>query len=168
MANGTVVHWTYADNVSLLVLKHKEKHFQKMEIIKNLRGFFSLRTSNSSLSFQFKNMPTKISSELKQFPVVTAFAITGHKTQGATIKNILISGFGPHAPGKSGWLYVVLSLVNDLKNIFLLKKLVTNSKGFKIRKDVVKEDLRLLHNSSETENKLDSFMIEIKRRLGNI
>ena len=84
---------------------------------------------------------------MTQFPIVTSFAITGHKTQGATLKNILICSFMGHSSGKSGWLYVVLSRVKSLKNIFILEELPSDLNHYKSRPKVKIELDRISNNS---------------------
>ena len=72
------------------------------------------------------------------------FACTGHKAQGATIKNVFVTDFGRHKSASTGWLYVVLSRVKSITNIFLVDELDTHVDNFAEMPKVSFENERLL------------------------
>ena len=123
---------------------------KNIETITNLPGFFEVERKTASLAVDWDSNFKGVQTQMSQFPIVTAFAITGHKTQGATLKNILVCSFKGHSSGKSGWLYVVLSRVKSLKNIFILKKLPTELSHYKSRPKVKIELDRIKTNSVQT------------------
>ena len=125
LENGVVIPSTPASNISKLILSHNDMACKNIETITNLPGFFEVERKTASLTVDWDSNFKGVQTQMSQFPIVTAFAITGHKTQG-TLKNILVCSFKGHSSGKSGWLYVVLSRVKSLKNIFILKKLPQN------------------------------------------
>ncbi len=57
----------------------------------------------------FVNLPK---SEITQFPILLDLATTGHKLQGMTKKNLIISSFNY---GTANWIYVVLSRITFIK-----------------------------------------------------
>ena len=154
LPGGQVIPWWLCTDLYRMVLKHVDPNFKDMKIIEGLPGFFTLKPINITLNFQWQNMPTEIKASGKQFPVVPALAITGHKVQGATIQNILITSFKGHKTGKTGWLYVVLSRVKSLKNIFLVEKLDTHVDNFAERPKVSFENERLLRASVVTSRRI--------------
>ena len=145
--NKYIIPWCHASNIALFCLVHTSPQYQKMEIISGRRGYFSLKPSNLWVSFQLPEMKSDIGTSMKQLPTVTAFAVKGHKTQGATLENIFVCGYGSHSNGRSGRLYVVKSRVKDIKNIFLLTKLTKKASEFKTRERVVAEDNPLYEGS---------------------
>ncbi len=76
--------------------------------------------SESELKADKKTVITKHITTIKQYPIELAFAMTIHKSQGQTLKNIIIykgeSFFEP------GLLYTALSRVRKLEDIRILKK----------------------------------------------
>jgi hypothetical protein len=70
-----------------------------------------------------KVYPEKSTLKLTQFPINIDLATTGHKLQGATKDNLVISDFNY---GTANWVYVALSRVTKLSGLFLLKPLDGN------------------------------------------
>jgi ATP-dependent exoDNAse (exonuclease V) alpha subunit len=63
----------------------------------------------------------EIIGEYKQFPLMPAWAITIHKSQGKTLEKVVIDlGYGAFAPGQ---LYVALSRCRTFSRIFLKKRI---------------------------------------------
>ena len=57
----------------------------------------------------------------KRFPIVLAYAMTGHKSQGATISNkVIVHIRNAFAPGLT---YVMLSRTTNRQNLNIVKKL---------------------------------------------
>ena len=61
-----------------------------------------------------------ILGRLNQFPIVPAYAFTGHKVQGITLDSVLIADT-ENKRLKSTWLYTVLSRATSLNGLFLTK-----------------------------------------------
>ena len=59
------------------------------------------------------------------------------------MEDLFIAGWGTYKTGKGGWLYVVLSRVKDLKNIYILEELKTDITKYVARTYEVNEDRRL-------------------------
>ena len=137
-----------------------------MEIIPGTHGLFSLKPTNLWVSFQLPEMKSDIATSMTQMPSVTAFAVTGHKTQGAPFKNIFLCGYDSHGNGRSGWLYVVMSRVKDIKNIYLLTKLTKKASEFKTRERVVAEDNRLYEGSTRYMTRVDNLLAVIHSQIG--
>ena len=150
LENGVVIPSTPASNISKLILSHNDMACKKIETITNLPGFFEVERKTANLTNDWNSNFKDVKTTMTQFPIVTAFAITGHKTQGAALKNILICSFKGHSSGKSGWLYVVLSRVKSLKNIFILEELPSDLNHYKSRPKVKIELDRISNNSVQT------------------
>lgn len=58
--------------------------------------------------------------KLKQFQILKADAITGHKLQGLSKDRLVIADWDYSTPN---WVYVVLSRVRTLEGVFLMKRL---------------------------------------------
>ena len=119
MIGSVVVPWTYASYVKFLVFKHLDKHLKKKVYYKDIPGFLSIKPTSATVDCDWKTNHV-IKGYTKQFPCVPAFPITGHKVQGATLKNIVVASWKRHSSGMTGWLYVVLSRVKSLSNPFVL------------------------------------------------
>ena len=165
LKNNIIVPFTSAKNIELFCLEHKNPQYKKMEIIKGTLGFFSLRPMYLWSEFQLPEMKSDIGTGMTQLPCVTAFAVTGHKTQGATLGNIFVCGYGPHGNGRSGWLYVVMSRVRDISNIYLLKKLTKKAKDFRARELVVLEDNRLKLGAQVYGNQVAALLKHIESKI---
>lgn len=80
-----------------------------------------------TVRYSYDEGASKIKEDVKgeyvQYPLITAWAITIHKSQGKTLDHVVIDlGYGAFA---SGQLYVALSRCRSFKNI-ILKKAVTD------------------------------------------
>jgi len=56
-----------------------------------------------------------------QFAMSINNATTGHKLQGKTVEELIVAEWAP--ANIKNWIYVVLSRVKELKNLYLLQKL---------------------------------------------
>jgi UvrD-like helicase C-terminal domain len=74
---------------------------------------------------------------------VLAFALTGHKVQGQTLKAIVIAKWDSHKSRRAAWMYVALSRVANLKSLFILSPLSTQMKTYQKRQDILDEMARL-------------------------
>ena len=86
-----------------------------------------------------------------------AFSLTGHKTQGATLKNVLIASYSGHSSGKDGWLYVVISRIKSLENPYTVDKLPEKLHHYKPREKVISEDNRLKRKAKILEKRAEKF-----------
>lgn len=69
-----------------------------------------------------KNTPKlKFKTNMSQFPINLADAVTGHKLQGRTLEKIVITAWGLDC--WRNWEYTVLSRVKSRKGLFLLQEL---------------------------------------------
>ena len=68
--------------------------------------------------------PLKFKTMMSQFPINLADAVTGHKLQGRTLENIIITAWGRNC--WRNWEYTVLSRVKSRKGLFLLQELDLN------------------------------------------
>jgi len=75
--------------------------------IKKMKASFSVNPARNSIRIQ-----------RSQFPLVLAYAITAHKSQGQTLEEVIVdfSGKGRSAPGS---FYVAVTRVKKLSNLFL-------------------------------------------------
>ena len=149
-----LIPWTFASNIRCLVLKHVNSPFKDLTMIPGLRGFVTLSPRTHHIkSFEWSSRVVDVTGKCTTFPTVAAFSLTGHKTQGQTLKNILIGSFKGHSNGRTGWLYVVISRVKSLENIFIVDKLPENTSWFKLREDVDAEDKRIMKLAIKTSKK---------------
>ena len=135
---GVKVPVTLASNVKGLLMYHDEAGLQSRNFIEGLPGHFLVTNKRRYLSTKPISKFGKFKTSIVGFENTLSFAITGHKSQGTTLKNILIADVGNHASGSTGWLYVVLSRVHDYKNIYLVDPLIDILKKYKNRKDIKK------------------------------
>ena len=95
---------TKTSNIDFLVLKHISGPFQEKEMIKDLKGFVTISLKKNRIpAIPWNDNIKAASATITQFPCVPAFSLTGHKTQGATLKNVLIASYFGHSTGKDGW-----------------------------------------------------------------
>ena len=69
-----------------------------------------------------KQEEVDIAISLQQFRVLVNHATTGHKLQGKSVDSLLIRDYA----SIKNWVYVVLSRVRKLKDLYLMKKLPEN------------------------------------------
>ena len=70
--------------------------------------------------------------------------------------NLFVAGVGSYGTGKDGWVYVALSRVRDLGNLYTLQPLKEKINSYGQRNYVVREDNRLKALALRT-NKLFGF-----------
>ena len=155
---GIVVPTTKASNIDFLILKHNPGPFQKKEMINDLPGFVSIpERKNRRPSIPWNENIKTVSATINQFPCVPAFSLTGHKTQGATLKNVLIASYSGHSSGKDGWLYVVISRIKSLENLYTVDKLPEKLNHYKPREKVIAEDKRLKRKAKVLGKRAEKF-----------
>ena len=123
----------YAKDVKCILFKHVLAPYKDKKILDDYPvGYFKVPTSSTKRVISFGSL--KVKCNITGFRVKPRFAITGHKTQGMTMPELFIAGIGTYGTGKHGWLYVALSRVKDLSNIYTLaplsEKLSDYKKGF--------------------------------------
>ena len=79
-------------------------------------------TCRSTMNVRIDNKEEKndIVVTILQFGVLNNHATTGHKLQGKSVDSLLVGEYNTTLPN---WIYVVLSRVRKLKDLYLLKKL---------------------------------------------
>jgi len=98
----------------ILMLKVRLKDFPHQKTTEDLLpGEAVIFTRNETITYKAKK------TILTQFPLVPAFALTGHKCQGKTFDDVVITSFA----NTTGWSYVALSRARALDKIVLLSKL---------------------------------------------
>ena len=144
----------YAKDVKCILFKHVLEPYKNIQILDEYPvGYFKVGTSSMGREISFGSR--KVKCNITGFRVKPRFAITGHKTQGMTMASLFIAGIGNYGTGKDGWLYIALSRVKDLSNIYILTKLSENLKDYNKGKVVVKEDRRLHEIAAETTKLFD-------------
>ena len=148
------------DDVDSLIFQHTSEAFENRQTSTELPpGFFRICPSQCKKTFKWNQL--KLSVKLKGFRLSPRFALTGHKTQGSTMDHAFIGSFGKHRFGTQGWLYVVLSRVPDICNLFLLEKLSEDLRKYRPRKYVLQEEKRMQTISKVTKKKLLAFFEKI-------
>ena len=155
--DGHVLPYTYASNVELLVFKHLDKEQRKKVFYKGIPGYFSIKSKKRRVKCDWKTNDA-IKASTTQFPCVAAFSITGHKVQGATLKNILVASWKGHGSGMTGWLYVVLSRVRSLTNLFVLEELKKDLTLYRPRPEVKTESDRIDRLAQITRTQILTFL----------
>ncbi|KAK4003752.1 hypothetical protein OUZ56_005507 [Daphnia magna] len=118
--NGNQCHAVYATEVTSAIFKHSSPLQREVT--------------------SFATLPVKVT----QFPCVSALVLTGHKIQGRTLDAVILGALSRiHKTGHSGWIYVILSRVRTVNNLFLLTPLEEDLKKYKPRTDVMTEMNRL-------------------------
>ena len=156
--NGTRIPCVSAEDVKHIVFRHTLPGYVDKNICSTLPpGYFVLKPrSFNKVKFGFGSLT--LSVKLTGFQCAPSSAITVHKAQGMTLPNLLICGFGNHRRGGDGWLYVALSRVRRLEDLYLLEPLPESVKSFKRRRVVMIEEKRLQRLAHETRRKLTHFM----------
>ena len=166
---GIVIPTTKASNIDFLVLKHLPGPFEEKEMIKNLPGYITVPGRKSRMpSIPWNENIKTINATITQFPCVPAFSLTGHKTQGATLLNVLIASYSGHSTGKDGWLYVVISRIKSLKNLFTVDELKTDIRHYKPREDVIIEDTRIKEKANRLYLRAKLFWEQNKDYMDNL
>jgi hypothetical protein len=81
------------------------------------KGMFPIFPSDPLVIKNANNRPV---GRMSQFPIVPAFAFTGHKIQGRTLHSMLVHYAG-HESITHAWLYSVLSRVKSWRGLFLAR-----------------------------------------------
>ena len=111
------------EHVSGAVVKHVMKSYKDRKDFDGLpAGCFPVEVS--TIDGVIKSLGRKIGVRTTQLPLVPLFAITGHKCQGQTEEKVVVGPWtNQHRKGSTGWLYVVLSRVRRLQDIYLIEPL---------------------------------------------
>ena len=103
------------------------------------------------ISLVLHNQRVKIKSNIQQFGVLINNATTGHKLQGMSKDNLVVTDYMYNT---INWVYVVLSRVRTLKGLFL-KKHLDPTKYFINDPYLVEEEERLLEVEKRTLDDID-------------
>lgn len=110
--NGTIGTVTYVDeeNIEVTVLKGKSKRSYALEPEK-------WATYEYAFNEEKKKLEQLETGSYTQYPLMLAWAVTIHKSQGKTLENVIIDlGHGAFAPGQ---VYVALSRCKSYENLVL-------------------------------------------------
>ena len=159
LLNEEEVRWSHAaqcfvieaDQVQGLVLRSHQKPFDSLELFPPLqRGRFpvtSLEKGRAVAAFKWSQgrmMPLRTVAlsncrfRVNQLPVVSKNVLTIHKVQGQTTENLVMLPLDDYADGRSGLLYVALSRVRSLQNIYLTEPLSEDPKFFTKRISIIR------------------------------
>jgi hypothetical protein len=132
----------FASEISFLVMEHVDPDLKQATNIEGLPpGCFPLRPL--STTFTPKGLSKSCGFRATQLPMIPSIVATGHKVQGQTITSACIGGFTSKRNIPNNWFYVVLSRVTTLKGLYLLEKLPTDLRKYKVPQAVLDEEKRL-------------------------
>ena len=154
---GTPIPCVFGGQAKHIVLKHTLPGYVDRNICSTLPpGYFVLKPrSFNKVKFGFGSLT--VSVKLTGFQCAPSSAITIHKTQGMTLPNLLLCQFGSHSKGGDGWLYVALSRVRRLEDLYLLKPIPESVRSYRRRRGIQNEEDRLQRLARETRRKLTRF-----------
>ena len=148
------VHCVYVSEVERLILKHTLKRFKEMSIDPALPlGCFAIPTTSAKVSIKWKG---SMKCNITGYKVVPNWSFTGHKTQGKTMRDVIIGDIHGHKYNQTGWIYVLLSRVHDLDHVFLIKPLSTKMSLYRRRSEIMTEHDRLEQLAKQTAAKLQA------------
>ena len=136
--NNTTTHsnaWLLVNSVSVEDVQWLELEWQNSS---RFRGRFRIEAKTWTYTVEFpvnifgttERFKTKIC--LRQFPIVLNHATTGHKLQGKSLKQLVVAEWSK----TKNWAYVVLSRVQSLEGLFLMKP-IPNDFEFKPSEDYI-------------------------------
>ena len=147
---------TYASNVTGILLKHTIPRLQTKEIIPGYPGYFLSTVRSYTGTYQLPNAKVKI--VVKQFPFRPSIAMTGHRGQGSTFKNIFILGWGNHLNCRDGWVYTALSRVKTISNVYVMEPMSIRFKTYRANHHVIDEMKRLSDLAKRTLRKITNIL----------
>jgi hypothetical protein len=151
--NGFKVFTVEAADVDYIVCEHSKANDNEVPRI------FHLPTRSFEVSIKFPiggNKFFKLSKcIINQFPINNDLATTGHKLQGKTKKNLVVSELNY---GTTNWIYVVLSRVTTLSGLFLLQPL---------RKNYNPKPPKLLQNEWKFQRNMEKETLLLLQKYGN-
>ena len=92
--------------------------------------FFKLMPHTLKIKNSWKSL--KFSSTITSFLAYPMSSISGHKTQGNTLGKEIVGSWGCYKNGAKGWLYVILSRVADLNDLYIFEELPADPKKIKL------------------------------------
>jgi hypothetical protein len=102
------------------------------------------------------------SYKLVQFPILPAFCVTAHKTQGLTLPKLILASTTGSGRGKpiERFLYVVLSRLKSLEGLTLLQALPADPhhSAYALGKNLIQELCRLSRVEAATINQAADFL----------
>ena len=147
---------TYASNVSGVLLRHTIPRLRKKEIIPGYPGYFLSKIRSYKGTYELPHAKVKIA--VKQFPFRPSIAMTGHRGQGSTFKNIFILGWGNHLNCRDGWIYTALSRVDSIENLYIMQPMSVQFKTYKRNQYVIEEMKRLSVLATKTLKKINTIL----------
>ena len=156
--NGTRIPCVFGAQVKQILFKHTLSGYVDKKICPTLPpGYFALKPRTFG-KFKFGFGSLRVSVKLTGFQCSPSSAITVHKTQGMTLPSLLICEFGQHRRGGDGWLYVALSRVKRLEDLYLLKPIPDRVRSYTRRQVILNEERRLQGLAMATKHKLERFI----------
>ena len=150
--DGYKVNTICIENVEYILCEHWEGKKQPDGSVKAPKKFIIKPESDSYIiSLVLHNQRVKIKSNIQQFGVLINNATTGHKLQGMSKDNLVVTDYMYNT---INWVYVVLSRVRTLKGLFL-KKHLDPTKYFINDPYLVEEEERLLEVEKRTLDDID-------------
>jgi hypothetical protein len=145
LGQNQATHSVLASDVECLIFQHAFPQCNPTLAYPTLPpGHFPIKPTHKNLQISFNDNGANIKVQISQLPITNATVLTGHKTQGMTLDNIVLGSMSDkHRYGSTGWLYVVLSRVRDISGLFTLAPLSTDLSKYKKRHDVLQEMERL-------------------------
>ncbi len=150
-----IFHYAMASDIECLILEHTFGSCDNSIIYPTVPpGHFLIKQEHKNMNILFNENGARIKVKMVQFPITHAIVLTGHKTQGMTMDNIILGSMSDKDQyGNTGCLYVVLSRVRDICGLYTLTPLSTDLSKYKKRNDVLKEIHRLQNIEDDTLKK---------------
>ena len=133
---GYMVNTVFAHEVEYIVCrKEKDNSNDPPE-------YFKIETRSSAVKVNLRTFGIKLCDiNVEQFPVNDNSATTGHKLQGVSLDNLVISSWDYGCPN---WIYVVLSRLTQSKGLVLCERLLDDPDQFRCPESLMRweENLR--------------------------
>ena len=145
------------EDVELLTLKWQDCRF---------RGTFNIKPTKHTYTVKFpveefgERIRMKCSMELTCFDIISNHCTTGHKLQGKSLDQLVVTEWSK----RRNWAYVVLSRVRTLKGLFLLKRLPVDI-DFAPNTDYLEMMERLRNSIQATRGDVSDIRLEFREPL---
>jgi PIF1-like helicase len=146
MLDGHWCHSVEADDVQHIVCRSEDKREKEFKI-KPKQLTCTVKVPVPSHFGAPTSASLKMTLQVRQFPVLTNYATTGHKLQGQTKERLIISVWSK----RRNWNYVALSRVKTREGLYLVTKLPYDT-DFSVPPDLSKMMTWLRSKSPENMN----------------
>ena len=96
-----------------LISEEQQNKLKQLDLDNLAENEFPITMQRKTISFITKQ-GQKINFNMKQFPLLPAIAITGHKYEGITVKDAYVIG----SDGPKEWLYTTYTRASEIENIY--------------------------------------------------